>query len=129
MDPGSSPAGVDVVDSTAAVLRFESGAVGSFANTRRVASPVIEIEFVSDRLLTTLTKRPDRGQGDWHATFDNGTVIHAIHAERDPYEIQAAAFLDAVEAGDPRLVLSTYGDALRTDRLTRAVVTATGAGG
>ena len=50
-------------------------------------------------------------------------------AERDPYEIQAAAFLDAVKAGDPRLVLSTYADALRTDRLTRAVVAATGAPG
>jgi predicted dehydrogenase len=128
-DSGSSPAAIDVVDSTAAVLTFERGGVGSFANTRRVATPVIEMEFVSDRLLTTLTKRPDRGQGDWHATFDNGTVIHAIHAERDPYEIQAAAFLDAVEAGDPRRVLSTYADALRTDRLTRAVVAATGATG
>ena len=128
-DPGSSPSGVDVVDSTAAVLKFERGGVGSFANTRRVASAVIEMEFVSDRLLTTLTKRPDRGQGDWHATFDNGTVIHAVHAERDPYEIQAAAFLDAVKAGDPRLVLSSYADALRTDRLTRAVVAATGAPG
>ena len=37
-DPGSSPSGVDVVDSTAAVLQFERGGVGSFANTRRVAS-------------------------------------------------------------------------------------------
>ena len=53
----------------------------------------------------------------------------ALRAERDPYEIQAAAFLDAVEARDPGRVLSTYADALRTDRLTRAVVAATGAGG
>jgi predicted dehydrogenase len=130
-DPaGSGSQGdVDVADSTAAVLSFERGGVGSFANTRRLASAVIEVELVSDGLLTTLTKRPDRGQGDWHATFDNGTVIHAIHAERDPYEIQAAAFLDAVEAGDPGLVLSSYADALRTDRLTRAVVAATGARG
>jgi predicted dehydrogenase len=125
-DSGPSPAGVDVADSTAAVLKFEGGGVGSFANSRRLASAVIEVEFVSDGLLTRLTKRPDRGQGDWQATFDNGTVIHAIQAERDPYEIQAAAFLDAVEVGNPALVLSTYADALRTDRLTRAVVAATG---
>jgi len=128
-DPLGSPRGVDVADSTAAVLRFADGAVGSFANTRRIASAVIEVEFVSDGLLTTLTKRLDRGQGDWHATFDDGAAIRAISAERDPYEIQAVAFLDAVEAGDPGRVLSTYGDALRTDRLTRAVVAATGARG
>ena len=125
-DPIGSPRGVDVADSSAAVLRFAGGAVGSFANTRRIASAVIEVEFVSDGLLTTLTKRVDRGQGDWHASFDDGTAIRAISAERDPYEIQAAAFLDAVEAGDPGVVLSTYAEALRTDRLTRAVVAATG---
>ena len=27
----------------------------------------IEVEFASDGLLTTLFKRPERGQGDWHA--------------------------------------------------------------
>ena len=40
--------------------------------------------------------------------------------------VQAEAFLDAVEAGDRDGVLSTYRDALGTDRLTRAVVAATG---
>jgi hypothetical protein len=48
---------------------------------------------------------------------------------RDPYERQAEVFLDAVEAGDPTRVLSSYADALRTDRLTRAVVAATGRAG
>jgi len=128
-DTAASPPTVDVADSSAAVLRFAGGAIGSFANTRKIASAVIEVEFVSDGLLTTLTKRPERGQGDWHASFDDGTVIRAIRAERDPYETQAVAFLDAVEADDPSLVLCTYADALRTDRLTRAVVAATGAPG
>lgn len=128
-DPAGSPAGVDVVDSTAAVLRFADGAIGSFANTRRIASGVVEVEFASDGLLTTLTKRNERGQSDWHVRFDDGTVVREIRAERDAYEIQAATFLDAVEAGDPSRVLSTYADALRTDRLTRAVVAATGAPG
>ncbi len=126
-DPAASPATIDVVDSTAAVLRFSDGAVGSFANTRRIASAVIAVEFVSDGLLTTLTKRPERGQGDWHARFDAGTNVQEIRAEADPYETQAAAFLDAVEAGDPNGPLATYADALKTDRLTRAVVAATGA--
>ena len=48
---------------------------------------------------------------------------------RDPYEVQAEAFLDAVEAGEPGRVLATYRDALATDRLTRSVVTATGTAG
>jgi predicted dehydrogenase len=125
-DPAASPPMVDVADSTAAVLRFASGAIGSFANTRRLATAIIEVELISDGLLTRLTKRPERGQGDWHASFDDGTAIHAIAAESDPYELQAAAFLDAVEADDPGAVLSTYADALQTDRLTRAVVAGTG---
>jgi myo-inositol 2-dehydrogenase/D-chiro-inositol 1-dehydrogenase len=128
-DPTASPPGVDVADATAAVLRFERGAIGSFANTRRLAAATIEVEFVSEGLLTTLRKRPDRGQGDWHASFDDGTTVRTIDAEADPYERQAAVFLDAVEAGDPGRVLCTYADALETDRLTRAVVAATGAPG
>jgi predicted dehydrogenase len=128
-DAAASPPTVDVADSSAALLRFANGAIGSFANSRRIGTADIEVEFISDGLLTRLTKRPDRGQGDWHASFDSGTIIRAIRAERDPYELQAAAFLDAVEAGDSELLLSTYADALRTDRLTRAVVAATGATG
>jgi myo-inositol 2-dehydrogenase/D-chiro-inositol 1-dehydrogenase len=128
-DPAGSPPSVDVADSSAAILRFADGAIGSFANTRQIGTAVIEVEFVSDGLLTRLSKRPDRGQGDWHVSFDDGTVIRAIRAERDPYEAQAAAFLDAVETDDPSAVLSTYGDALLTDRLTRAVVAATEAPG
>ncbi len=121
--------GVDVVDSTAAVLRFASGAIGSFANTRRLASATIEIEFVCEGFIATLTKRPERGQGDWHAEYDDGTAIRSIRTGTDPYERQASAFLDAVKAGDPSRLLSSYADALKTDRLTRAVVAATGAGG
>jgi predicted dehydrogenase len=116
---------VDVADATAATLHFETGAVGSFSSTRLIPTGVISVELASDGLLTVLTKG-ERGQGDWHATFhDDGSTVER-HAERDPYEIQAAAFLDAVEARDPGRVLSTYADALRTDRLTRAVVAATG---
>lgn len=121
----ASPPGGDVADATAAVLRFETGAVGTFSNTRRIPTGVVSIELASDGLMTTLSKG-DLSQGDWHATFDDGDRVIERHAKRDPYEIQAAAFLDAVEAADPTRVLSTYPDALKTDRLTRAVVAATG---
>jgi predicted dehydrogenase len=125
---GEPSDGVDVADATAATLRFETGAVGSFSSTRLIPADLISVELASAGLLTVLTKGP-RSQGDWHASFRDGTSIVERHAYRDPYEVQAAAFLDAVEARDTGRVLSTYGDALRTDRLTRAVVAATGAPG
>ena len=62
-------------------------------------------------------------------TIDDGRSVRTLPPGRDPYEVQAEAFLDAVEADDPRRVLSPYADAMRTDRLTRAVVAATGRGG
>lgn len=119
----------DVADAAAAVLRYDTGAIGSFASAHRQETASIEMSFASDGLLTTLRKIPDGGQGDWHLTLDDGHQVLELRTERDPYEIQAAAFLDALDTGDPDLVLSSYADALRTDRLTRAVVAATGAPG
>lgn len=127
-DPDGSPPGVDVADATAAVLRFERGAIGSFTNTRRIASGVVSMQLASDGLLTTLAKG-SLSQGDWHVRFETADGTTEQHAKRDPYEVQAVAFLDAVEAGSPDRLLSSYADALRTDRLTRAVVAATGGPG
>jgi myo-inositol 2-dehydrogenase/D-chiro-inositol 1-dehydrogenase len=119
------PPGADVVDATAALLQFETGAVGTFANTRRLASGVIEFELVSSDLITTV-RRVGAGPGSLEVSFVDGQTSRTVAPGRDPYEKQAEAFLDAVEAGDPGRVLSSYADALATDRLTRAVVAATG---
>jgi len=122
------PAGIDLVDATAAILRFESGAIGSFANSRRLASEVIEVELACADLLITIRKLRE-AQTTWEVVINNGASVRVLPPGRDPYEVQAEAFLDAVDAGDPGRVLSSYADALRTDRLTRAVVAATGRGG
>jgi myo-inositol 2-dehydrogenase/D-chiro-inositol 1-dehydrogenase len=122
------PAGADVVDATAAVLRFDTGAVGSFTNTRRIGSAVIEVEIAAPDLLITVRKVGE-DQRAWDVVVDDGRAARTISPGRDPYEAQAAAFLDAVQAGDPTRVLSSYADALKTDRLTRAVVAATGRAG
>jgi len=119
------PEGADVVDATAAVLRFDGGAVGSFANTRRLASAVVEFEVAAPDLIITIRRVGD-APGSFEVVIDDGSGPRTIPPGRDPYEAQAARFLDAVEAGDPSLVFSTYADALQTDRLTRAVVAATG---
>lgn len=126
-EPGV-PADADVVDATAAVLQFETGAVGSFTNTRRIASALIEVDLAASDLLITIRKL-ERDQRAWEVVVADGSSSRTIPPGRDPYEAQAAAFLDAVEAGDPARVLSSYADALRTDRLTRAVVAATGRSG
>ena len=123
-----TPPGADVADATAAVLRFETGAVGAFVNTRRQSTHVVEIAFTSDGLLTTI-RRTSPLPHLWEVEFRDGDDVTTLPPGRDPYEIQAETFLDAVAAGDPMAVASTYADALRTDRLTRAVVAATGTTG
>jgi len=123
------PHGADVVDATAAVLRFETGAVGSFANTRRLASAVVEVELAASDLLITIRRIGEEDPGAWEVVIDDGRSVRSVPPGRSPYEAQAAVFLDAIEAGDPTRVLSSYSDALQTDRLTRAVVAATGRAG
>jgi predicted dehydrogenase len=125
---GGAPAaadGVPLVDATASLLRFTSGAVGTFANSRRLASNDIALELAADGLWIAIRKTTGP-QTDWEVTIDDGVARRVIPPGRDPYEVQAEAFLDAVLAGDPERVLATYADALRTDRLTRAVVAAAG---
>ncbi len=123
-----TPPGADVVDATAAVLRFDSGAVGTFANTRRQATHTVDIGFIQDGP-RILIRRTSPAPGIWEVTIADGRSSLTLAPGRDPYERQAERFLDAVIAGDPDAVFATYADALGTDRLTRAVVAATGAGG
>lgn len=123
-----TPAGADVVDATAAVVRFQTGAVGTFANTRRQATHTVDIAFTGDGPRTQI-RRVSPLPGAWEVVLEDGSTTRRLPPGRDPYERQAERFLDAVEAGDPTAVYSTYADALRTDRLTRSVVAATGAGG
>ncbi|MBA2380652.1 MAG: Gfo/Idh/MocA family oxidoreductase [Chloroflexi bacterium] len=124
-DDPPTPPGADVADSTVAIVRYDNGAVGTFANTRRQTEATIELELVSDGLRSTIRRVSDDA-GGWQISTTDETGTRTIPSRRDPYEVQAEAFLDAVEAGNPDAVLSTYADALRTDRLTRAVVAATG---
>jgi myo-inositol 2-dehydrogenase / D-chiro-inositol 1-dehydrogenase len=119
------PEDADVADATAAILGFATGAIGGFVNTRRQAVADIEITFTSDGLATTIRK-VDGAPGDWEVVFRAASGTEVLPPGRDPYERQAERFLDAVQAGDPTAVPCTYADALRTDRLTRSVVAATG---
>ena len=124
----ATPLGADVADASAAVLRFDSGAVGAFVNTRRQSCHVVDIAFTSDGPLTTI-RRTSPLPHVWEVELRDGSEVRVLPPGRDPYEIQAERFLDAVIDGDPSAVPSTYADAVRTDQLTRAVVAATGSAG
>jgi len=117
--------GADVADATVALLRFDGGAIGTFSNSRRHPGATVDIEFAGPGVHAVIARVAD-GPGGWEIRIRDETGARTIGPGRDPYEAQAEAFLDAVEAGDPTAVLSTYADALGTDRLTRAVVAATG---
>jgi myo-inositol 2-dehydrogenase / D-chiro-inositol 1-dehydrogenase len=120
--------GADVADGTAALLRYDSGTIGSFVNSRRAPVPTVDLAIAADGVRATV-RRKESGPGGWEIEIVDERGSRILGAGRDPYEAQAERFLNAVEAGDPSRVLSSYEDALRTDRLTRAVVAATGASG
>jgi predicted dehydrogenase len=119
------PPDADVADSTASILRYENGAIGSFVNSRRSDSDLIGLDLVSDGLRSAVQKASD-APGDWEIVLAHESSTRTLPSGRDPYEVQAERFLDAVEARDPAAVLSSYADAVRTHELTRAVVAATG---
>ncbi len=125
--PEHPDADVDLVAS--ALLRFHGGPLGAFVNASILPSSQIEIDFLSDGGRATIRMHGGLTGPEWTLTIDDGDEEQTIGNGRDSYEVQAEAFLDAVAARAPDRVLSTYADALRTDRLVRAVVAATGSAG
>lgn len=119
----------DVDDVATAVVRFGSGALASFTSSCLLPSAVVEFDLVSEGSRATIRLADGPDGPHWNLTLEDGTGTAVIDAVRDPYQVQAEAFLDAVRDHDPGGVLSSYDDALRTDRLTRAVVAATGSPG
>jgi predicted dehydrogenase len=119
----------DVDDVATAIVRFSSGTLASFTSSCLMPSAVVEFDLVSEGRRSTI-RLADRADGPgWTLTLEDEAGTSVRTPSRDPYEVQAEAFLDAVRDGDPDRVLSSYPDALRSDRLTRAVVTATGSSG
>jgi predicted dehydrogenase len=119
----------DVDSVAAAIVRFATGTIGSFTNSGLLSSGVVEFDLVADGRRATIVPDdlPDRPRWTLTVEDESGTTVR--ESVRDPYEVQAEAFLDAIRDDDPGRVLSSYADALRTDRLTRAVVSAAGSAG
>jgi predicted dehydrogenase len=116
----------DVACVSGALLRFDHGAIGSFSNTCVSPEGVIELELASDGLHATIRLGGAWPSTRWTLTLTDASGTRVVENQRNAYEVQAEAFLDAVESGDASRVLSSYADALKTDRLTRSVVAASG---
>jgi len=116
------PAEFRIPRATAAVWRFESGALGSLTHGALLHEEKyeVELEVWGDGLRMVLedpygrcrlrVRRPHTEQTE---TLD--------FAEDDPYLAEDAAFLDAVRSGDASGIRSPYADALKTYELTWAI--------
>jgi predicted dehydrogenase len=107
----------DILDVTETSVRFDSGAVGTFATSSLLPGPHhVGLEIVSDGMAMTLEvldhRLVVRRSGETMAlapasTFDT------------PYQLANRAFIDAVQ-GKPNRIRSTYADALLTHHVTLA---------
>jgi myo-inositol 2-dehydrogenase/D-chiro-inositol 1-dehydrogenase len=121
--------GADISGVGSAVLRFSSGAIGSFANAGIAPhGGVIEVQLICEARSVTMR---------WHGwpqvvyelhVADEGGLRSTVSGV-DPWVAQANAFLDGIEREDPSLPFSTYPDAAETYRLTRRIVAAAGVAG
>ncbi len=103
----------DVQHATAAVLRFEAGAVGSFTSTCLLKRGFrIGIEFHAPGLSIALTERD--------ITVDDGRGPVTTEAAVDPFVREDEAFVAVVRGQDAEL-RAPYAEALRTHRLALRV--------
>jgi len=101
----------DVDDVSAALLRFDNGAVGVFSATCLLGGGAAAyVQLVCEGLLITIT------QGS--ATYDTGRERREVRVRSDPGVAEDRAFLEAARRNDPALLVSSYADALVTHRLT-----------
>jgi predicted dehydrogenase len=120
---------IDILDAALATLRFDSGAVGSIASTRVLATGHrVGLEIFCDGLAIDLRIAP---HGLEIQRASERTSITSAYAFRDPYRLQDQAFIDAVGAAHEGIggsgsgapgagsggIRSTYQDALLTHRL------------
>lgn len=108
-------AAASLAGSTSALLRFRSGVMGVFVNSHHAHETRIAFEVVRGATITL-----DPARKEWALVRDGAST----RPQRNPYAVQAAAFLDAIETRSPGRVLATYRDGLATHLLTLQVAAA-----
>lgn len=116
---GSRPArhaypDADVSSTSAALLRYGSGATGIFSATSLLARPAdVRLCLMGEGTHIEVTAAA--------ATISTRESVERIAVVENTYLRQDQAFLDAVMAGDPSGVFCTYADALVTHRLCQDI--------
>ena len=101
---------MDVASVNAALLRYEGGLPGAFAVTCLLEhTATVHLDLVCDGMLITFT-----GES---VTYDDGKERREVPSSNDPFLAEDRAFLAAVQAKDPSLVVCDYAEALATHRL------------
>jgi len=105
---------MDTADVTAATVRFTTGAAGSFTATCLLGWPHrVGLHLFGDGIALELSEKELR--------IDLGQGPTLVPASGDPFEREDRAFIDAVQA-HPDRTRTTYPEALRTHRVTTAVL-------
>ncbi len=103
---------LDVHDATAALVTFESGAVGTFASTCLLGwTHRVGLHLFGDGLAVEV--------GEHEVMVDVGEGRPVTPANVDPVVVEDRDFVDAVQ-GKPNRVRVPYAEALKTHRLTLA---------
>ena len=101
----------DIEQVTTALVRFESGAVATFASTCVLAaSHRVGLHLYAEGLAVEIAAAS--------VVIDDGTNRMEARGDSEAMAREDLAFLQAVERGDPSGIRSPYRDALETHRLT-----------
>ena len=122
-----------VPDVSTAIVRYDSGPVGSFTATCILGgTSAQEIRLFSDGLAITVrqqgvlyedarVKAVTAMDGFTGSRLWGVTATRYVPTGNDPFRDENRAFLDAIGHGDPARLFSSYEDAVRTHRLTCAI--------
>jgi myo-inositol 2-dehydrogenase/D-chiro-inositol 1-dehydrogenase len=107
-----------IEDSHALCFRFESDAVGIHLHSWAHRKAVVQFRLFGTDLDLTLDLIPP---GALTGAID-GEQISFVPEADDAYVNQIAGFLDAVEQGDPKIIRSSYRDAVRSLAATLSAI-------
>lgn len=105
----------DVASVSAALLDFDAGFPGVFSAACVLGNQAeVYVKLVCEGALITITQTG--------ATYETGKEKREVRLGNDPFLDEDRIFIQAIEQNDPSLLLSSYGDALKTHALCHDVL-------
>ena len=112
--PRPDAPGATVPDVTAALLRFAGDVPGVLSATSLLQGrQAIHLQLICQGRALTISDRA--------LLVETGRETEEVPVRADPFLVEDLAFVRAVREGDPRHVLSSYADALKTHALCVAI--------